>query len=199
MFINMDVCSHTPSPLAEKRSTAAGSKKHPRLLVCRQNAAARLPLRATPGAAGYDLFAAENACVEPGKSGCVSTGLVLVVPESHYGRVASRSSVALIHNVDVIAGVIDADYRGVLCVCLHNRGTVEYHISTGDRIAQLIIEKVSHPEICEVETLPAETNTRRGQGGFGSTNNSVAIAAGSSSSKTALHASSASSCAGGQP
>jgi deoxyuridine 5'-triphosphate nucleotidohydrolase len=83
-----------------------------------------------------------------------------------YGRIAPRSGLASKFFIDVGAGVIDADYRGNVGVVLFNHSSVEFAISIGDRIAQLILEKIEVPEIECVERL---TETNRGAGGFGST------------------------------
>jgi dUTP pyrophosphatase len=96
----------------------------------------------------------------------IKTDIAIQVPKGHYGRVAPRSSLAWKDFVDVGAGVIDEDYRGEVKVVLYNHGESLFHVKMGDRIAQLIIEKISYPEVKEVETLE---ETERGSGGFGST------------------------------
>ena len=80
--------------------------------------------------------------------------------------VAPRSGLAWKHSIDVGAGVIDADYRGSVGVILFNHSDVDFEVKLGDRIAQLIIEKIITPEVMEVEDLDC---TERGVGGFGST------------------------------
>ena len=90
----------------------------------------------------------------------------MAIPEGHYGRVAPRSGLAVKNFIDVGAGVIDCDYRGALGVVLFNHSADDFHIKPGDRIAQLIIEKISTPDVVEVDDLD---ETARGAGGFGST------------------------------
>jgi dUTP pyrophosphatase len=82
------------------------------------------------------------------------------------GSVAPRSGLAWKHSIDVGAGVIDADYRGPVGVILFNHADVDFEVKAGDRIAQLIIEKIMTPDVMEVEDLDS---TVRGEGGFGST------------------------------
>ena len=88
------------------------------------------------------------------------------------GRVAPRSGLAAKHSIDVGAGVIDADYRGPLKVILFNFSENDFAIKEGDRIAQLIIERIYNPEVVVVEKLPESV---RGVGGFGSTGGFGAI------------------------
>lgn len=93
------------------------------------------------------------------------TDLQIALPDGCYGRVAPRSGLAVKHFVDVGAGVVDADYRGNLCVVLFNFGKEDFKVKRGDRIAQLICEKISYPELEEVQRLD---ETVRGENGFGS-------------------------------
>jgi dUTP pyrophosphatase len=90
----------------------------------------------------------------------------MIIPHGHYGRVAPRSGLAWKKSIDVGAGVIDEDYRGNVGVILFNFGDEDFVIKQGDRVAQLILEKISTPEVEEVDELP---ETSRGDGGFGST------------------------------
>ncbi|OQV10261.1 hypothetical protein CLAIMM_14286 [Cladophialophora immunda] len=83
-----------------------------------------------------------------------------------YGRVAPRSGLAAKHFIDTGAGVIDADYRGEVKVLLFNHGEADFQVNKGDRIAQLVLERIYTPEIVEVENLEESV---RGAGGFGST------------------------------
>lgn len=86
--------------------------------------------------------------------------------EDFWQFAAPRSGLAWKHSIDVGAGVIDADYRGPVGVILFNHSDVDFEVNTGDRIAQLIIQKIVTPEVTEVESLDS---TQRGEGGFGST------------------------------
>lgn len=96
----------------------------------------------------------------------VKTDIQIALPSGCYGRVAPRSGLAAKHFIDVGAGVIDEDYRGNLGVVLFNFGKEKFEVKKGDRIAQLICERIFYPEIEEVQVLD---DTERGAGGFGST------------------------------
>eukprot|EP00188_Purpureofilum_apyrenoidigerum_P004215 Plantae.Rhodophyta-Purpureofilum_apyrenoidigerum.ctg46445.p1 GENE.Plantae.Rhodophyta-Purpureofilum_apyrenoidigerum.ctg46445~~Plantae.Rhodophyta-Purpureofilum_apyrenoidigerum.ctg46445.p1 ORF type:complete len:183 (+),score=24.70 Plantae.Rhodophyta-Purpureofilum_apyrenoidigerum.ctg46445:31-549(+) len=136
------------------------------LRVKRLSESALLPRRATEESAGYDLFSAEDAEVQPGHRKLVATGIALCIPAGCYGRVAPRSGLAVRHGIHVGAGVIDADYRGSVGILLFNFGQKVFCVRTGDRIAQLIIEKIALPEVIETDDLESSV---RGDGGFGST------------------------------
>lgn len=124
------------------------------------------PTRATSQAAGLDLRAAKEETIEPQERKPISTQLKIMIPENHYGRIAPRSGLSLHQYIDVCAGVIDADYRGEIKILLHNHGTKPFKVLKGDKIAQLICERISIPSLIEVEDLPP---TVRGIAGFGST------------------------------
>lgn len=138
----------------------------PPLLVKKIAVGAVAPSRATVKSAGVDLYAATNVDIEPGQRRIVPTGIQMAIPPGHYGRIAPRSGLAVKHNIDVCAGVVDADYRGEIKVVLHNFGADVFRVQCMDRVAQLILEKISLPTIVEVETLDT---TDRADGGFGST------------------------------
>jgi dUTP pyrophosphatase len=130
--------------------------------------AAKMPKRACPTDAGADLHAVENYVLHPGDRIAIETGLSLAIPEGFYGQIAPRSGLAAKSGVMTMAGVIDASYRGAVKAILYNAsplGSPPVRISTGDRIAQLIILPCSLAEFITVESLP---DTTRGQGGFGS-------------------------------
>jgi len=127
---------------------------------------ASVPKRGTPQSAGFDLSAGEDAVVKAGERAVVNTGLKLRIPDGCYGRVAPRSGLAVKKFVDVGAGVIDADYRGQVGVVLFNFGKEDLVVKVGDRIAQLVLEKISSVEAVVVAELD---DTARGEGGFGST------------------------------
>jgi dUTP pyrophosphatase len=125
-----------------------------------------VPTKGSPWSAGYDLYASEDVVIHSHGKACVSTGLMVSVPPGTYGRIAPRSGLALKYFIDVGAGVVDSDYRGPLKVVLFNHGEVAFIVKIGDRIAQLICEKIEYPELREVVSLE---DTLRGNGGFGST------------------------------
>jgi dUTP pyrophosphatase len=90
----------------------------------------------------------------------------VAIPHGFYGRVAPRSGLAVKHGLDVLAGVIDSDYRGELCCVLYNTGDAAFELPAGSKICQLIIEKIITPKATWVADLD---ETARGAGGFGST------------------------------
>lgn len=136
------------------------------LLVKKLSPKGRLPVRGSSQAAGYDLCSAVDTVIPAKGKSCVPTDISIAVPQGCYGRVAPRSGLAVKNFIDVGAGVIDADYRGPVGVVLFNFSDADFHVKEGDRIAQLVIERIATPEVLEVEDLDA---TQRGAGGFGST------------------------------
>lgn len=137
-----------------------------------------LPSRGTPGSAGLDLSSVEEVVV-PSRGGVVPvrTGLAVSVPVDAYGRVAPRSGLAMRHGIDVAAGVVDSDYRGEVVVLLMNHHPhADYVVRKGDRVAQLILERIHVLTPVLVATLEELTegpdvngDRARGAGGFGST------------------------------
>ncbi|PFH52621.1 hypothetical protein AMATHDRAFT_139508 [Amanita thiersii Skay4041] len=134
------------------------------LLVKRHSEKARLPTRGSTLAAGYDLYSAENKVVPAHGKALVDTQISIAVPIGTYGRVAPRSGLASKYMIDTGAGVIDADYRGIVFVLLYNHSDSDFEVKEGDRIAQLILERIYTPAIAE-----NLDQTVRGAGGFGST------------------------------
>ncbi|KAI9585279.1 deoxyuridine 5'-triphosphate nucleotidohydrolase [Glossina fuscipes] len=124
------------------------------------------PVRGSERAAGLDLRSAYDLKVPARGKALVKTDLQIQVPSGSYGRVAPRSGLAWKNFIDVGAGVIDEDYRGNLGVVLFNHSDVDFDIKRGDRIAQLICERIFYPELEQVDKLE---DTERGEGGFGST------------------------------
>ena len=136
------------------------------LRVKQHSPRATLPQRATLASAGYDLSSAIKTSIEGGGRAMVPTELSIAVPQGHYGRIAPRSGLAMKKGINVGAGVIDSDYRGKVGVVLFNHSNDAFDIKVGDRIAQLILERISTPAVEEVDSLD---DTARGEGGFGST------------------------------
>ena len=128
-----------------------------------------LPARASTGAAGFDISTAEPFSLEPGERKLVSTGLQMEFPFGTYGRLASRSGLASNLGLDVGAGVIDSDFRGEVKVLIFNHGHQSVCFKAGDRVAQLIVEKVAVSNVSPVQTL---SSTARGCDGFGSSGTS---------------------------
>ena len=129
-----------------------------------------LPKYMTAQSAGLDLYASnsEPITIAPGEIKLVPTGLFLEIPPGHEGQVRARSGLALRHGLMLpnAPGTIDADYRGELQVVLGNCSREPYTIERGMRFAQLVINKIEHVDIVEVEAL---TETTRSGGGFGHT------------------------------
>lgn len=150
-----------PPPLPQAAPPAI-----PPLLVQKLAPTATIPTRGSAFAAGYDLYASTPITVQSKNKALVSTSLAIAVPLGTYGRVAPRSGLASKHFLDTGAGVIDADYRGEVKVLLFNFSDVDYEVKQGERIAQLVLERIVTPDVVEVETLEVSV---RGAGGFGST------------------------------
>jgi dUTP pyrophosphatase len=127
-----------------------------------------LPSYAREDDAGLDLRAAHDVVLEPGGRALVGTGLAVAIPVGFAGLVLPRSGLALSQGVTVLnaPGLVDAGYRGELKVLLINHGAAPVAVRRGDRIAQLVIQRVERAEPIEVVELPA---SQRGAGGFGST------------------------------
>ena len=123
------------------------------------------PTRGSVGAAGYDLYANDDVTIGETEFTPVSTGVIVAIPPGYYGRIAPRSGLAAKHGSIIGGGVIDEDYRGelkVLMSCLFGM----YEVSLGERIAQLVLEKITTPEL---EIVTSLDDTDRGSDGFGST------------------------------
>ncbi|RAO69425.1 uncharacterized protein BHQ10_005437 [Talaromyces amestolkiae] len=142
------------------------SQPQPPLLVKKLVESAKAPTRGSAFAAGYDLYSAKETVIPAKGKGMVDTGLAIAVPEGTYGRVAPRSGLASKNFIDTGAGVIDADYRGEVKVLLFNFSDVDFTVKEGDRIAQLVLERIYTPDVVVVEQLEESV---RGAGGFGST------------------------------
>ena len=133
------------------------------------NADAKIPIRGSEHAAGYDLYAVEACVIKSGRRAVIPTGIAVKLPPGTYGRIAPRSGLAVKHGIAVGAGVVDPDYTGEIKVVLFNHDSAPYVVRPGYRIAQLILEQCVTPDVVEVDSL---TNTERGHGGFGSTGQS---------------------------
>jgi dUTP pyrophosphatase len=127
---------------------------------------ATLPRRGSNLAAGLDVCAIEDLIIGPGQRVMAKTGLAVAIPEGFYGRIAPRSGLAAKNGLDVLAGVIDSDYRGEVCCLLYNTGDEGISLPAGSKICQLIVEQIITPE---AEWATDLDETARGAGGFGST------------------------------
>ncbi len=136
------------------------------LLIKKLNPEAKLPSYAHEGDAGMDLFAVEEVSVPPMGRVLVGTGIAMEIPIGYVGLVWDKSGLSNSYGIKTLGGVIDAGYRGEIKIGLINLGTEDYKISAGHKVAQMLIQKVEHPQIVEVGEL---SDTARGDGGFGST------------------------------
>lgn len=125
-----------------------------------------LPARGSSFAAGLDVCCIEDVTIDARQRAIARTGLAVAIPHGFYGRVAPRSGLAVKHGLDVLAGVIDSDYRGELCCVLYNTSDAAINLPAGSKICQLILEKIITPEATWAADLD---ETARGAGGFGST------------------------------
>ncbi|KAG5440725.1 hypothetical protein PCK2_000161 [Pneumocystis canis] len=137
-----------------------------KLLIQKLSDRATIPTRASTLAAGYDIYSSYDALVPAYGKALINTDIAIAVPCGTYGRIAPRSGLALNASISTGAGVIDADYRGEVKVLLFNHGNNDLQIKQGDRIAQLILERICTPDVAVVECLE---ETTRGSSGFGST------------------------------
>ena len=110
---------------------------------------AKLPIRGSKGAAGYDLHAAEKCVIQANTRGVVKTGIAIEIPKGLYARIAPRSGLSVKKSIDVGAGVVDRDYRGEIGVVLINHSSKDFEVNVGDRIAQMILEQIKTPEVEE--------------------------------------------------
>jgi dUTP pyrophosphatase len=147
-----------------------------------------IPNKGSVGAAGYDLYTTESYELKPGERKAFKTDIALAIPEGFYGRVAPRSGLAVKYGIDVLAGVIDSDYRGEILVALINLGDKPVKlpiIKDGKEtaIAQIIIEGCGTAVggFIEVDDL---NSTQRGVGGFGSTDINKSTTTPTTSGKT---------------
>lgn len=142
--------------------------ERPVLPVQRLHEDAVVPAYAHPGDAGLDLTSVEEVVLAPGARAAVPTGLAMAIPDGWVGLVHPRSGLARRHGITVAnaPGTIDAGYRGEVLVLMVNLGDEEVRLDAGERVAQLLLQRVGIAEISEVDELD---DTSRGSGGFGST------------------------------
>jgi dUTP pyrophosphatase len=142
----------------------AAASMHP-LFIKRLDNNMKLPIRGSNLAAGIDIMANQDMIIPSGGRSPINTGIALVAPPGTYARIALRSGLAVKHGIDIGAGVIDEDFRGEIKVVLINSSTIPFQVGPGDRIAQLILEKI-------LRAVPEKTKDLsemiRGSQGFGS-------------------------------
>ena len=129
------------------------------LLAKKLSPKAILPERKTPQSAGYDLTPATTFTLAPGTQQLLNLELALGIPEGTYGQLHIRSSLAKKHGLTLLAGVIDADYRGPICIILRNLGTEPFTFTPGDNpVAQIILNKIATPWSKKYKTLTSPTD-----------------------------------------
>jgi dUTP pyrophosphatase len=139
------------------------------VLIKRLDEELPLPSRAHPGDAGVDLFAAADVTLQPGERAVVPTGIAIALPDGYAAFVHPRSGLAARHGVTLVnaPGTVDAGYRGEIRVTLMNTDAREpVSFTRGDRVAQLVVQRVATPVFHEVLVLPGSARAGRG---FGST------------------------------
>src|SRR5215471_7115895 len=139
------------------------------VLIRRLDDGLPLPGQAHPGDVGCDLYITADVDIAPGQRAVVGTGVCIALPDGYAGFVHPRSGLAARHGVTIVnaPGTVDAGYRGEIKVILLNTDSQHpVRFQRGDRIAQLVIQRVEHVVFHEVETLPGSA---RADGGFGST------------------------------
>jgi dUTP pyrophosphatase len=127
---------------------------------------AKLPTFAHDSDAGMDLFSVEEITIKPGQRAQVSVGIALAIPVGSVGLIWDKSGISHKAGLKTLGGVIDSGYRGEVVVGFVNTSDSPHSFAVGDKVAQLLIQKVEHPSVQEVDIL---NETQRGKGAFGST------------------------------
>lgn len=125
-----------------------------------------VPKYATSQDAGCDIYSIEDVIIKSKEYKSIRTGIKIEIPEGYYGRIAPKSGLALKNGIDTLAGVVDSGYRGEINVLLINNSNFDFNIEKGNKIAQIIFEKMDQAIFEEVKEL---NETDRGENGFGST------------------------------
>ena len=139
------------------------------VLLTRVDTSVPVPAYARPGDAGVDLSCTDDVVLGPGERAVVGTGIAVALPPGYAGFVHPRSGLAARAGLSVVntPGTVDSSYRGEIRVCLINHDPrAELRLRRGDRIAQLVVQRVEHARFVEVTALPGSP---RGAGGYGST------------------------------
>ena len=134
--------------------------------VQKLNENAKVPTYAHPGDAGMDFYALEKTVIAPGERARIGTGIAIAIPKGFVGLVWDKSGLAFKHGITLLAGVVDSGYRGEIQMVVLNTGSEPHTFEAGDKVAQVLIQPIEHPEVREVTEL---NDTERGEDGFGST------------------------------
>lgn len=129
-----------------------------------------LPSYQTEGAAGMDIRVAldEEYCLDPGERALLPTGLIMAIPQGYEVQIRPRSGLAIKHGISMVnsPGTIDSDFRGEIHLIVINHGQQAFKVKHGDRMAQMVMQRVHQAEIIQASEVD---DTQRGHGGFGST------------------------------
>uniref|UniRef100_A0A8D3DAL8 Deoxyuridine 5'-triphosphate nucleotidohydrolase n=1 Tax=Scophthalmus maximus TaxID=52904 RepID=A0A8D3DAL8_SCOMX len=145
------------SPSKRTRTDTRPADQRAVLRFAKLSEHARTPTRGSTKAAGYDLYSAYDYSIGPMDKAIVKTDIQIAVPHGCYGRVAPRSGLAAKHFIDVGAGVVDEDYRGNVGVVLFNFSKDTFDVKKGDRVAQLVCERICYPDLEEQEVRNEDT------------------------------------------
>jgi dUTP pyrophosphatase len=125
-----------------------------------------MPQYAHDSDAGFDIYTAAAVTILPGERVQIPTGIALAIPTGYVGLIWEKSGLSHKAGLATLGGVIDAGYRGEIMVGMINLSETSYTFSVGDKVAQMLIQRVEHAQFVETDDLP---QTERGTGGFGST------------------------------
>ncbi len=137
-----------------------------KLYIKKMHEVAVLPSFAHATDAGMDLCASVDITILPGERASVPTGIAMHIPDGHVGLIWDKSGISQKGGLKTLGGVVDAGYRGEVFVGLYNTGKEAYSFTAGQKVAQMLIQKIEQPEIEVVDSLD---DSDRGEGAFGST------------------------------
>ncbi|MEK7634352.1 MAG: dUTP diphosphatase [Patescibacteria group bacterium] len=125
-----------------------------------------IPNYANKDDAGLDFYSVEDVALKPMERKAIRTGVKMEIPEGYVGLVWDKSGLAVNNGIKTMAGVVDSGYRGEIKIVLINLSNQDFEIKKGQKIAQMLIQKIEHPQI---ETVSELNESQRGENGFGST------------------------------
>jgi dUTP pyrophosphatase len=137
-----------------------------KILIKKLDPQAKIPQYALKGDVGMDLFSAEDVILRTGERISCKTGIAMKIPEGYAGLIWDKGGISHKFGIKTLGGVFDSNYTGEYLIGLINLGKEDFEIKKGQKIAQVLFQKVEHPEIEEAEDLP---KTNRNDGAFGST------------------------------
>lgn len=127
----------------------------------------KIPIYAYRGDAGMDLFCVKDFKIKPLERINIGVGLILEIPPGYAGLVWDKSGLSVIHGIHILSGVVDAGFRGELHVTLYNTSDKIYKFKAGDKVAQILIQKVEHPTIKVVKKLSLSERGAKTKGSSG--------------------------------